>query len=152
MDSFSLNDFLKKYYFLSKYKPLQKPFAYIYIYYNPTYGKDDTFYKIGITINLKTRLSNLNNAQLERGFYCYISNITFNYDLADTILKYTFQSYSHFNEVYNISIYKAINIIDDIVNDVNFLNLIQINKKYFCLFNTKFYITNNMIINSNHSK
>jgi hypothetical protein len=137
-----LNEYFKKYYFLNNYKPLSKHFGYIYIYYNPTYGIDEPYFKIGITINVKTRISNLNNGQRERGLYCYISNIVHNYNLADTILKKMLENYSHNNEVYNIDFNKAISIIENIVYDVNYHNLFILNNKYKFLQNTPYFLDN----------
>jgi hypothetical protein len=138
-----LNELMKKYYILSSYNKVCKPYGYIYIYYNPTYGRDTDLYKIGVTINCKTRIVNLNNGQANRGFYCYISEITNNYDLTDLILKKTLEKYSHYNEVYKINIDKAISFIENLVYDVNNLLLDRLNDKYSCLQSTKYYMNYN---------
>ena len=95
--------------------------GYFYIIYNISYSKFnfDNPFKIGRSIHPTKRLAQLSTGQIYNSKLIYISDLCYDYILADSLLKQHLRKYKINRELYDIPLNDAIHIINHVVLDVN---------------------------------
>ena len=95
--------------------------GYFYIIYNISYSKFNFInpFKIGRSNNPKKRLNQLSTGQIYNSKLIYISELCYDYIIADSLLKQHLRKYKINRELYDIPLNDAINLINHVVYDVN---------------------------------
>ena len=86
---------------------------------NPCKFNFDNPFKIGRSIHPTKRLAQLSTGQIYNSKLIYISDLCYDYILADSLLKQHLRKYKINREIYDIPLNDAIHIINHVVFDVN---------------------------------
>ena len=98
-------------------KSKNKNHGYIYILFSPLYGVN--IFKISRSNDVKKRLSNHSCSHLQTPEYVYISELCYDYKIAETLIHQKLRQYRLTREFFNVKLEESIYIINNTVQNIN---------------------------------